>query len=588
MSGVVWREGGEREGPAGGAVPEWARDAVWYQIFPERFRNGAPGSDPRAEDFGGPAGWRVRPWGMEWYARDAWEEGKAFWDTVFDRRFGGDLAGVREKLGYLADLGVDALYLNPVFWAPSLHKYDTRAYQHVDPSFGPDREGDLSALAAARETEDPATWVWTSADRALAELAAEAHRRGMRIILDGVFNHCGRAFFAFRDVMAKGRASRYAGWFRLAGERAGGGVDYEAWDGPNGSLPAYAREGDNLAEGVKRYLFAATRRWMDPRGSGGPGEGIDGWRLDVAFCVPHGFWREWHALVRSINPEAYTTGEIVGPAGEWVREGEFSAAMDYEWLFPTLSFFTPHPEAIGAAELRARMERLYARHSWATIGAMQNLLDSHDTGRILTMLESGCPPFAEWGPFFDWARVTGNAALRTSAPSAEAKRRLLLAAFWQFAGPGAPMIYYGTEVGLWGANDPCDRQSMPWDDIPAEDETLGFRGPLGARHSRAPDAALFAAYKGLIAMRKRERVLRRGGLRWLEGGGEEVLAFGRVGEGRVATVAIHRGRGEARLPLAVPPGEEIGRVGEGARWDAARGELVLPPLSAAAFARDGA
>ena len=148
-------------------VPAWAQDAVWYQIFPERFRNGNRANDPQPADFTDQPmpGWRIVPWGMEWYGRDRWEQGQDFRKTVFLRRYGGDLVGVRQKLGYLRDLGINAIYLNPIFHAPSLHKYDASCFHHIDPSFGPDRAGDLRALAAARETEDPKTWIWTAADR---------------------------------------------------------------------------------------------------------------------------------------------------------------------------------------------------------------------------------------------------------------------------------------------------------------------------------------------------------------------------------------------------------------------------------------
>ena len=173
----------EQQNPA--ASPDWAKDAVWYQIFPERFRNGAPQSDPRPEDFGGAGipGWRVSPWGMEWYGRDEWEKPRAdnFWATVFNRRFGGDLVGLREQLPYLQRLGINAIYLNPIFWAASLHKYDATCYHHVDPTFGPDRDGDLRALAAANETEDPATWIWTAADRYFLDLQNDIDIRNQKI-----------------------------------------------------------------------------------------------------------------------------------------------------------------------------------------------------------------------------------------------------------------------------------------------------------------------------------------------------------------------------------------------------------------------
>ena len=534
------------------AAPEWAKDAVWYQIFPERFRNGAPQSDPRPEDFGGQGipGWRVSPWGMEWYGRDEWEKPRAdnFWATVFDRRFGGDLVGLREQLPYLEKLGVTAIYLNPIFWAASLHKYDATAYHHVDPAFGPDRAGDLRALAAANETADPATWIWTAADRFFLELVADVHARGMRIILDGVFNHSGTGFFAFRDLKKNGPASRYADWFQVTKWNGDGTFAYASWDG-TGSLPNFGRDENTLHPGIKKYIFDATRRWMDPSGQGRPEEGIDGWRLDVAYCLPHGFWREWHAHVRAINPEAYTTGEIVGPAQDWVKPDEFAAVMNYEWTYPTIAFFTTNAVHLGAAEFRARIDALHARHAPGSTLILQNLLDSHDTGRILTLFESACPPFTEWNAYFNWPKVADNPDLKTHRPGPKAKEALKLAAAWQFAGPGAPMLYYGTEVGMWGANDPCDRQPMLWSDLTYDDETMGFRAPLLAPHPRAPDFDLFAFYQRLIAIRKSEPTLRRGAFRWLPAPDDSTLVFERELDGAKIVCAIRKGAGDVQIDL---------------------------------------
>ena len=517
----------EQQDPA--ITPDWAKDAVWYQVFPERFRNGAPQSDPQPEDIGGaPPGWRVSPWGMEWYGRDTCEQPgvKTFWDTVFHQRFGGDLIGLRAQLPHLQKLGINAIYLNPIFQARSLHKYDATTYHHIDPTLGPDRAGDLRAIAAANETEDPATWIWTAADRFFLELVADIHARGMRIILDGVFNHSGTACFAFRYLQKNGRASRYADWYQVTRWHPDGTFDYSSWDGA-GILPNFGRDETNLHPGVKKYIFDITRRWMDPSGQGRPEEGIDGWRLDVAFCVPHAFWREWHAHVRAINPNAYTTAEIVGPAQEWLQPGEFDAVMNYEWTYPTLSFFTPAPHAIPAREFRQRINTLHARHAPGTIHILQNLLDSHDTGRVLTLFESQSPAFTGWDTYFHWAKTANTPELKTSRPGPAARQALQLAAAWQMTGPGAPMLYYGTEVGMWGANDPCDRQPMLWQDIHYQDETRDYRGPLLTPNSRQPDWFLFAFYQRLIAIRHAQPALRRGSFAWIPCEDENTLAFQR-------------------------------------------------------------
>ena len=203
-------------------VPAWAADAIWYQIFVERFRNGDPSNDPTVDDIAGvtdepaPDGWRPTPWGQDWYRQEPWAAatGRDFYATVNFRRYGGDLQGVLDRLDYLQDLGVTALYLNPVNDAPSLHKYDARNYHHVDRNFGPDPRGDEAHMAAEDPT-DPSTWGWTAADSLFLVLVKEVHRRGMRIIVDYSWNHTGITFWAWRDVLERQRASRFADWYEI-------------------------------------------------------------------------------------------------------------------------------------------------------------------------------------------------------------------------------------------------------------------------------------------------------------------------------------------------------------------------------------
>ena len=233
MRWLCWLAAGylSAAGQASAPVPlpdpkAWQDSAVWYQIFPERFRNGDPSNDPVRESLGSkewvPHSWQTSAWTSDWYARDAWEQAKSddfFW-TVGDRRYGGDIQGIIDKLDYLRDLGINAIYLNPVFWSGSHHKYDAFSFHHVDPWFGPDPSGDLAMIG--QETEDPATWRWTAADKLFLKMVDEAHSRGMRVVIDGVFNHAGLGFFAFEDVRKNGEASRYRDWFRV-----------ESWDDPS-------------------------------------------------------------------------------------------------------------------------------------------------------------------------------------------------------------------------------------------------------------------------------------------------------------------------------------------------------------------
>jgi cyclomaltodextrinase len=561
-----------------GRVPKWAADAIWYQVFPERFRNGCSQSNPRVEDISDKPvkGWKISPWGMDWYARADWEKRLGgFYRSVYQRRFGGDLIGLREKLDYLQDLGVNAIYLNPIFMAPSLHKYDAACLHHVDPTLGPDRDGDRTRLAGARETEDPKTWIWTAADRCLVDLVADVHRRGMRLILDGVFNHVGTHFFAFRDLVKNKKASRYRNWFRIKEWRADGTFDYQGWFNHAG-LPELARTKATLEKPVRDYIFAITRRWMDPDGDGDPSDGVDGWRLDVAFCVPHGFWKSWSRHVKSINPQAYTTGEVVGYADEFLRGDEFDAVMNYMWLYPTLGFFSPSDRPLPAAEFQKRLNELWSRYPRPVNYALQNLLDSHDTGRVLTLLENACAPFPDWDSYFGFPRAHDNPGLKTTRPGPRALAALRQMIVFQMTGLGAPMLYYGTEVGMWGANDPDNRQPMCWDDIRHEPETHTPRGlcPAGPRQ---PDRDLLTFTRQAIALRKAHRVLRRGRLRWLAAGNERLLAFERYD--RRAVIRVLLNAGDAPIPYRLDQAARdlwTGRPARaGRRFIPARGWKVL-------------
>jgi cyclomaltodextrinase / maltogenic alpha-amylase / neopullulanase len=201
-------------------VPEWVKDAVFYQLFPERFRNGDPSNDPTHASLEfpdiTPTSWAVKPWTQDWYYRQAWERemGPDFYEHgVFHRRLGGDLQGVLDQMDYLADLGINVIYFNPVFYARSLHKYDGNSFHHVEPHFGPDPAGDL-ALIAQEDPMDPETR--GSGLRPICyflDVLDAAHERGIRVIIDGVFNHTGRDFPAFADIVQNQAESRFRDWY---------------------------------------------------------------------------------------------------------------------------------------------------------------------------------------------------------------------------------------------------------------------------------------------------------------------------------------------------------------------------------------
>ena len=330
-------------------VPQWAKTVVWYQIFPERFRDGDKKNNPTVKDIIGadpqelPKTWQIHPWGSDWYKLQDYEKTNGDPEKIkhiLRRRYGGDLQGVLRKLDYLQDLGITAIYLNPVFQSPSLHKYDGESYHHIDPNFGPDPEGDRK-LIATENPLDPSTWVWTTADELALKLIDEAHKKGIKIIFDGVFNHLGYNSFAFQDVIKNQEKSPYKDWFIINSwdnKEKGTKFDYVGWFGVK-SLPEIKEDSTGIVSGPKEYIFNATKRWMNPKNKG-TAFGIDGWRLDVAFCIGHPFWKKWRKHVRSINPEAYMTAEIVDTPEKvkpYMQGDEFDGEMNYNFAFASAS-----------------------------------------------------------------------------------------------------------------------------------------------------------------------------------------------------------------------------------------------------------
>jgi len=264
------------------SVPEWAKRAVWYQIFPERFRNGDTTNDPELVDILGSwphdssSNYHVSDWTGDWYALQSWEKPEKgdFYYHVQRRRYGGDLQGVIDKLDYLQDLGITAIYFNPLFESPSMHKYDGASYHHIDDNFGPDPAGDKK-LIATEDPIDPATWQWTSADSLFLNLIEACHNRNIRVIIDGVFNHVGLNFWAFKDVVKNQENSRYKDWFIIKKWDDPGTpeneFDYEGWAGVK-ELPEIREDEHGILPEPRQYIFHAVKRWMDPNNDGDPRE----------------------------------------------------------------------------------------------------------------------------------------------------------------------------------------------------------------------------------------------------------------------------------------------------------------------------
>jgi len=422
------------EGP-----PEWVLDAVFYQIFPDRFRNGDPGNDPPG----------TRPWG-----------------GPPDRHcfFGGDLWGILEQLDYLEDLGVTALYLTPIFAAPTNHKYDTQDYFQVDPAFG--------------------------GNGALRVLISALHSRGMRLVLDGVFNHCGEGHPFFQDALRRGRASPYWDWFSIWGEEVVREPEpnYACWAGVP-SMPEWNHRNPE----VREYLLSVVRHWLTEYE-------IDGWRLDTVEYLPPDFVRQVYRVAKEARPDAYILGEVMGMATSWFKHGALDGVMNYRLRDGLVAFFAR--SEWSAQEFAQHLYALRRSYPPASNFAQYNLVSSHDVPRFLTLCRGD-------------------------------RRRLILAYTFLCTYIGAPAIYYGDEVGLTGGGDPDCRRPFPWDESVWEREIL-------------------SSLRELIRIRRASPALRRGGFRLLEARGE-LISFLRESRGEEALVALNLGEEkQAKLPAGGP------------------------------------
>jgi glycosidase len=501
----------------------WFADAIWYQVFPERFRNGDPSNDPTAASLAGtwpyfvPQGWQVSPWTSDWYQLQPWEQdGRRFYVHAQLRRYGGDLQGILEQLDYLKALGVNALYLNPIFESPSLHKYGATMFHHVDKHFGPDPQGDLK-MFATEEPANPATWRWTAADKLFLQLIQEVHRRDMRIIIDGVFNHVGIPFWALERARKEGPGSRYAAWFQItrwddpattADEFA-----YKGWYNIK-DLPELARDERTLHPEVREHIHAVVRRWMDPNGDGDPSDGIDGWRLDVAAEVPMAFWQEFRGWVKGINPNAYLTGEIwwddfnkftFRNAKPWL-DNAFDAVMNYRFGDAVFQFFN-QTNAISATEFANLLTAVHRDYGYERSLVQQNLFGSHDTSRIGSAVVN--PQYRQ----DHGAGVQDNRSYNVRRPTDAEKQKWKQMVAFQFLMPGAPYVYYGDEVGMWGADDPDCRKPMVWPDLKYAEERAHPFGLARPVDKVSPDIDLLKFYREWANRRRERVVLRRGDFR---------------------------------------------------------------------------
>lgn len=456
-------------------VPAWAADAVFYQVFPDRFRRS--GRVPAPGPF------------------EPWEAAPTHHGYK-----GGDLYGLVERLDDLADLGISGLYLNPIFTAASNHRYNTADYLAVDPLLG--------------------------GEAALRVLLDEAHGRGIRVILDGVFNHSGRGFFPFQHVIEAGASSPYRDWFHLDPDVLDGrrGIDpYPVGDPEGRHVPTGYRSWWNFPSlpklrvehgPTREYLFGVAEHWLR--------FGIDGWRLDVpADIEDETFWPEFRRRVRAVRPDAYLVGEIWTESPEWLAGDRFDALMNYPLGLAILGFagggrldldaasgqadYHRSLRTLDGAAFGARLEHLLALHHPDVVGVQYNLIGSHDAPRPRTIL-AGDP-----------------AALR-------------LATLLQMTLPGTPSVYYGDELAMLGGPDPDCRRGYP----AAPDEA-------GAETRALARAAIHA---------RRDHIALRRGTVAVAGAAGSAVALAREADGSRAVVAVNSGR-EAVL-VTVPAGVAAG------------------------------
>lgn len=511
-------------------APSWSQNAIWYQIFAERFRNGDTLNDPTLEDIKHSYPhtysneWQVTPWEHQWYKLNSWEKeayGNDFYKAIQSRRYGGDLQGVLDKLDYLQDLGITAIFFNPLNDSPSLHKYDATNYVHIDHNFGPDPKGDLELMKSENPT-DPKTWHWTSSDKMFLKVIDEAHKRGMHVILDYSWNHTGTDNPIFKDVVKNQEKSKYKDFYMIKSfddpTTTENEFDYDGWFGIK-SMPEIKKvnvlnrknghpyEG-NIQKEAKQYIFDVSKRWLDPNNDGDTSDGLDGFRLDVADQIPMGFWRDYRKFVRSVNPETYLVGEIwwqswpdslMNPR-PYVKGDVFDAVMHYQFYKPARRFFAGANGGYTPSEYKKELEKVFSNYRQSTKLAMMNMSASHDSPRLSTS-------FFNKGKYKYNAKPQDNVEYKTTAPDKNTWKEVKQYLVHQFTFVGSPQIWQGDEFGMWGADDPDNRKPVIWDDYKYENEDTTFDGKQKSTKTVEANEELFSFYKKLISIRKDNKEL---------------------------------------------------------------------------------
>ncbi len=565
--------------------PEWSKYAIWYQIFAERFRNGDVENDPKPADIVGaypgfvPEGWQITPWTGDWYVEDPYisnlEDERDYYGNPLEtfnqkvqlRRYGGDLQGVFDCLDYIDSLGVTAIYFNPLNEAPSLHKYDPTYWRHIDNNFGPDPIGD-EELIAEEINVDPETWKWTSADKLFLSLVGELHKRGIKVILDYSWNHTGHTFWAWQDLVENQQNSDYADWYWVKSwddpETQENEFSYRGWanvrdlpeiqetEYPNHDDSVTPFDGNVFSQAAKDHILAVTRRWLDPNQDGDPSDGIDGYRLDVAAEMPMDFWRDYRSFVKEINPEAYLVGEVwwekwpdrlLDPA-PYLEGDVFDAPMNYRWFRLARHFFNASPEKMEISDFVNGLNQLQKGIRKENNQAMMNVVASHDSPRLSTSLFNKNPYKYHTNP-------SDDPEYKIFKPDQDTYKTIKMLLIHQFTYIGAPHIWAGDEMGMWGTDDPSTRKPLTWPDYQFEDEIVH---PLGLPRPMDPvafDSALFHFYTNLIRLRKNNYVLSTGDIEFLNNDSNGVLSYSRFDEQMEVVCLFNIGEEsvEAKVPV---------------------------------------
>lgn len=511
-------------------VPEWARGAVYYQIFPDRFCNGNAGNDVADNEYfytGGHSR-KISDWNAYPQKLDV------------NNFYGGDLQGVKQKLDYLKELGIDVIYLNPVFISPSNHKYDAQDYDHIDPHLAVieddggrtmedwEKHNGFAEKYIKRVTSEINL---SKSDKFFAELVKEIHSRGMKIILDGVFNHCGsfhkwidkEGIYLNKKGYEKGAYqsvdSPYRDYFKFTSPSRAHSAYEGWWDHP--TLPKLNYE---HSEKLEEEVLKIAEKWVSPPFN------CDGWRLDVAADLGHSprynhkFWAKFRERVKKANPDALVFAEHYGSPESWLKNGEWDSVMNYDAFMEPVTWFLTgmdkHSDTFDSSKYKDgraffdSMKKNMARLPRPALDCALNQLSNHDHSRFLTRTN----------------RTVGRT--NTLGPEAAGHnvdvRVMQLGVLIQMTWPGAPGIYYADEAGQVGWTDPDNRRTYPWG---------------------REDKQLIEFHRSAIRLRKRHGCLSSGSLRRLDAG-NGYIAYGRFDKEGCCVTVINVN--DSRVSLMVP------------------------------------